>query len=205
MSAQRSFHRFVLPWLEGAIGLFLLVGIVGAFFWQLGSGPRFRSGYEPPLGAGSLTPVKLAPPSSFSKALLPGQDHRVLWADARGVIRVPEMVSLADVLNRGTETAEEDLDILHVLLDSFFKSVAWSGAPAAENVEFTALLRGENAHRLAFISPDHPAVNEKGELLDRWGTPYHFHLEGKGMPQIRSAGEDRRLFTADDVLNLKEE
>lgn len=205
MSTQRSFQRVLFPWLEGAIGLVILTAMIIALSWQLGSGPRYGRVYEAPLQGVGLAPVPLPSPSSFAKALLPGQDHRVLWADARGVIRVPEMVTLADVLNTGTETAEEDLDILHVLLDSFLKSAAWTGAPAAENVEFTALLRGENPHRLAFISPDHASLNDKGELLDRWGMPYHFHVEGAGLPQIRSAGADKKLFTPDDVLTGGEE
>jgi len=43
-------------------------------------------------------------------------------------------------------------------------------------------------------------VNAQGEMLDAWGTPLFFHqLSGHDM-EIRSAGEDRQLWTVDDLI-----
>ena len=70
-----------------------------------------------------------------------------------------------------------------------------------ENSEITAALKGRNKLGFAFIPVDCPAINRKGELCDRWGTPYFFHqLSGEQM-EIRSAGPDRKLWTpGDEVL-----
>jgi len=48
--------------------------------------------------------------------------------------------------------------------------------------------------------PDqHAALNARGQLVDRWGTPLFFHALGNGRFEIRSAGPDRKLWTADDI------
>jgi hypothetical protein len=41
-------------------------------------------------------------------------------------------------------------------------------------------------------------VNAAGELTDRWGTPFFFHQVSKAQMEVRSAGPDRRMWTADD-------
>ena len=54
----------------------------------------------------------------------------------------------------------------------------------------------------AFIELTQLATEEqvRGELIDRWGTPFFFHQLSREFMQVRSAGPDRRHFTADDVL-----
>jgi hypothetical protein len=43
-------------------------------------------------------------------------------------------------------------------------------------------------------------INKHGELVDPWGTAYFFHqLSGKET-EIRSAGPDKILWTADDLV-----
>ncbi|GAB4173537.1 MAG: hypothetical protein Fur0032_13170 [Terrimicrobiaceae bacterium] len=44
------------------------------------------------------------------------------------------------------------------------------------------------------MSPD-------GQLLDRWGVPYHLHQMSSNDLDFRSAGPDRELFTADDLVS----
>ena len=72
--------------------------------------------------------------------------------------------------------------------------------PVGENAEITAALLGKNKIDFAFVPKDSPALNSKGELCDRWGTPFFFHqLAGDSM-EIRSAGPDKKMWTADDVV-----
>ena len=40
-------------------------------------------------------------------------------------------------------------------------------------------------------------------LTDKWGTKYSFKNEGGGYFEIRSAGPDMQMNTADDILNSK--
>jgi hypothetical protein len=110
-----------------------------------------------------------------------------------------ERSQLADDLNSATGDVHADLRLVNELFIAYRAGVR-SGNPVGENSEITAALKGRNKLGFAFIPPDNPAINPKGELCDRWGTPYFFHqLSGEKM-EIRSAGPDHRLWTADDVV-----
>ena len=74
------------------------------------------------------------------------------------------------------------------------------GNPVGNNAEITAALRSENPKGANLLDEAAGVVNERGELTDAWGTPYFFHqLSGTEM-EIRSAGPDRRMYTADDLV-----
>ena len=62
-----------------------------------------------------------------------------------------------------------------------------------------AKLAGNNKRKLAVLLPNHPSLNQEGELLDRWGTPYWFHPVSRDLMEIVSAGPDKKLWTEDDV------
>ena len=67
------------------------------------------------------------------------------------------------------------------------------------NEEYVDFLIGKNPKGIQMLPHDHPDISEKGELLDRWGTPYFFHPVSEKRVDILSAGPDRTLFTDDDV------
>jgi hypothetical protein len=85
------------------------------------------------------------------------------------------------------------------VLENFRSNFPRTGNPVGLNYEITAALTGQNQLRLALIPPDHPAINREGELTDRWGTPFRFHVLSRMQMEIRSAGPDRRFGTADDA------
>lgn len=110
-----------------------------------------------------------------------------------------ERSELADGLNSPSGDVHSDLRLIDQVFIAYRQSLH-TGNPVGENAEITAALTGRNKLGFAFIPADNPAINSKGELCDRWGTPYFFHqLSGEKM-EIRSAGPDRRLWTADDVV-----
>ena len=76
----------------------------------------------------------------------------------------------------------------------------FGGNPVGVNAEITAQLNGNNPGQANFIRPEAGMrLNDKGELVDPWGTPYFFHqLSGTEM-QIRSAGPDKIMWTMDDL------
>jgi hypothetical protein len=79
-------------------------------------------------------------------------------------------------------------------------AAALGGNPVGTNAEITAALRGDNAKQLKLEVPEGSTVNNGGELCDPWGTPWFFHqLSGTHM-EIRSAGPDRALHSADDLV-----
>jgi len=77
----------------------------------------------------------------------------------------------------------------------------FGGNPVGSNSEITSQLNGKNPKQANFIQPEAGMrVDEHGELVDPWGTPYFFHqLSGTRM-EIRSAGPDKVLWTADDLV-----
>ena len=77
----------------------------------------------------------------------------------------------------------------------------FGGNPEGLNCEITSQLSGKNPKQANFIRSDSGMrINEKGELVDPWGTPYFFHqLSGTEM-EIRSAGPDKKMWTADDLI-----
>jgi hypothetical protein len=75
------------------------------------------------------------------------------------------------------------------------------GNPVGTNPEITEALNAGNPKQVNFLRPGTGMrINGKGELVDSWGTPFFFHqLSGSEM-EIHSAGPDRKMWTADDLV-----
>jgi hypothetical protein len=77
----------------------------------------------------------------------------------------------------------------------------FAGNPVGTNPEITAELNGGNPKHINFIQPDAGMrINEKGELVDAWGTPLFFHQISGTETEIRSAGPDKIMWTHDDLV-----
>ena len=107
---------------------------------------------------------------------------------------------LADDLNAPGGTIQRDLCILHEVLETWQTNFPRGGNPVGENSEITAALAGANPLRFAFLPRGHRAINARGELCDRWGTPFRFHALSGHQMDIRSAGPDRKFGTDDDAV-----
>lgn len=98
-------------------------------------------------------------------------------------------------------TQEEDFQLVEeTLLTARTLIKDHSHIPMADNRDFTAFLTGKNRDQLAWISPDHPAINQNGELTDRWGHPVFFHQESSESTSLRSAGPDGVMWNDDDIV-----
>ena len=77
----------------------------------------------------------------------------------------------------------------------------FGGNPVGTNPEITKALNGENPKQVKFLSEESGLrINARGELVDYWGTPFFFHqLSGTEM-EIHSAGPDKLMWTADDLV-----
>jgi hypothetical protein len=73
--------------------------------------------------------------------------------------------------------------------------------PTGTNPEITDALNGGNPKQARLINEESGLrINGRGELVDSWGTPFFFHqLSGTEM-EIRSAGPDKKMWTADDLV-----
>lgn len=106
---------------------------------------------------------------------------------------------LADELNSPKTDIHADLRLLNDIFDAY-RSATHGLNPVGENNEVTAALCGKNRLGFAFIPKSCPAINARGELCDRWGTPFFFHALSGTQMEIRSAGPDRKMWTADDQV-----
>ena len=106
---------------------------------------------------------------------------------------------LRDYANPSTPP-ENDLTLLAHLMDNFsvlVKSAA--DLPLSANEDWAAALRGFNPAHERFLPDTHLALDAKGRLVDRWRTPLFFHALGNHRFDLRSAGPDKKLWTADDL------
>ncbi len=95
---------------------------------------------------------------------------------------------------------QEDLEALaHTLSNLLLLIKGDSPFRMGANEEFAAALRGKNRTQLRFLSDTHRAFNAQGQLIDRWDTPLYFHALARDKVDIRSAGPDRQMWTADDL------
>src|SRR5262249_55608829 len=106
---------------------------------------------------------------------------------------------IANDLNAPNGTIQQDLKILHELFVAWQTNFPHTGNPVGENHEITAALTGKNPLHYVFVSKDHRAINVRGELCDRWGTPFRFHQLSGTQMEIRSAGPDKKFNTPDDA------
>jgi hypothetical protein len=171
--------RIRLAWVGSALALAVILVLA-----VLGTGRSRREGPDVqasrehgPAGAAGSHPEVAAPPAAADE----------------GPSR------LADGLNAPGGDVRSDLRIIDGIFIAY-RSALRTGNPIGENAEITAALCGRNKLGFAFIPADNPAINRKGELCDRWGTPYFFHQASGERMELRSAGPDRKLWTADDEV-----
>jgi hypothetical protein len=111
-----------------------------------------------------------------------------------------ESSPLADELNSPRTTIQRDLQVLNGILLTWQTNFHGQGNPVGDNAAITAALTGKNPLNFQFIPRDHPAINARGELCDRWGTPFFFHALSGTRMELRSAGPDRQMYTDDDLI-----
>jgi hypothetical protein len=95
---------------------------------------------------------------------------------------------------------EHDLELMsHLIENSLLLSKGAAGRPLSANEDWAEFLLGRSATHEPFLATNHPALNQRGQLIDRWGTPLFFHSLGSGKFDLRSAGPDQKMWTADDL------
>lgn len=108
---------------------------------------------------------------------------------------------LAGELHAPAFGEERDLAALRGLIGLLTTSLRLAERPPlGDNADIAAALTGSNRRRIAFLPLDHVALRG-GLLVDRRGTPYHFHARSAELIDVRAAGADRVLFTADDLVS----
>lgn len=62
--------------------------------------------------------------------------------------------------------------------------------PIGDNVSITKALLGKNDKKVLILAFRQNDINDKGEVIDPWGTPFRFYFSGNEV-LIRSAGPNR--------------
>ncbi len=104
-------------------------------------------------------------------------------------------------LNDELGTIEQDLAIVDNLLFSYHS--VYHEFPYGENADWVKIFRGANPRRISFLSDSEGGLNEKDQLIDRWGTPFYFHRVSGSRIEIRSAGPDGLHWTEDDFSSME--
>jgi hypothetical protein len=77
----------------------------------------------------------------------------------------------------------------------------FGGDPVGTNPEITAALTGKNPKHINFLTGlPGTRINDQGEMVDAWGTPYFFHQISGSEMEIHSAGPDKVMWTSDDLV-----
>lgn len=177
---QRGRPAFKRPGLLIAAAL-LLAAIAGSWWMFLQPKPEPASpvaASAPPVTSPPLRPLPPMPPPGTK---LPGE--MILQAYASPGSR-----------------PQDDLHAVAHALDNLALLVKGNDPfRLGANEEFADALKGRNKAQIRFLRDDHPAFNEKGQLVDRWRTPLYIHAASRDRLEIRSAGPDRKMWTEDDL------
>lgn len=157
--------------------------------------------------AGAASPAReAAAPEPKTPAITPIQPVQMTSSVSPGMplVRTTPAPSVVAATRASASRPESQADVkadlegVQFMLRDF--RTRMGGNPVGSNAEIMHAVMGGNEVRANLGPPTGQQVNEMGELVDRWGTPYFFHqLSGKSM-EVRSAGPDRRLWTADDTV-----
>jgi hypothetical protein len=136
-----------------------------------------------------ILPRRSPEPSAPAPALLP---TRTAAPDA--ALHSWERLLVAD------GSPHEDLAALADLTANYLQAVPSASRPALGfNADLARALADRDTLGDAALPATHPAL-VNGQLIDRWGTPWQIHPLAADVLQLRSAGPDRRLYTADDLV-----
>lgn len=107
------------------------------------------------------------------------------------------------MVERGS-VPQERRDVVHLAVGLEAYKDEYGEFPAGEQAVILQALFGKNPRKIVFYEVSPKRLNSKGEMADRWGTPYRIEIDAKTYrPHVSSAGKDR-IFepekeNADDI------
>jgi hypothetical protein len=164
------------------------------FFVQTAPSPQAWS-LSAPVGPPGTGTVSSWPPPDPQRA-------RPADRGPDGINILPGAAEIVRDLNAPSQPPERDLEIVGEVF-ACYRRIFKQNPPGGLNAEIVAALLGANEKKLAVLQQNLPALNAKGEVVDRWGTPFYFHPALSTEMEILSAGPDRQLWTDDDIGTLR--
>lgn len=139
------------------------------------------------------SPAQLQAVTAPAGRVQPGSFKRIEAAPPPP-IQVPGGYDAAKIQEPGIQEAEA------VALTLRHFGQRFGGNPVGTNAEIVKTLNGGNPQGARYLPRENLRLNGQGELLDHYGTPYFFHALSATEMEVRSAGTDRTMWTADDIV-----
>jgi hypothetical protein len=111
----------------------------------------------------------------------------------------PRFIPVKSVESRQLVESEPDPQLQNAAMSVRNYRIAFSKNPVGNNREIARALSGKNSLGVRYIPAD-AQINDKGQLIDRWDQPIFFHQISSGVMEVRSAGPDHVMWTADDEV-----
>ncbi len=167
----------------------LLIVLAGLVYWLMktADSPALQAAIQ----AKKTATMQAASTSSGSSGFSGGNSPAAPPVD-------PGNAAIAEELFSPENPPERDLEIVEYFLDVMKK--ATGSNPIGLNSDITDTLTGGGDPRRSRVFPPNSKAVRGGEMVDRWGTPLWFHPNSGSQMEIRSAGPDKQLFTADDII-----
>jgi len=189
----------------------LLICVLAVVAWYLASRSNNQSAPNPNIPVDSNTPVA-TPHNSRPAAAPAGKQEATTAANdqsnpgASPAVTTPSAPAKPLPYIVGSADAPPTNIEPQIVLENMRRAIinygsTFSGNPVGNNSEIAAALNGENPKQIKFIDPEKGLrINGKGELVDSWGTPFFFHQLSATDTEVRSAGPDKIMWTADDLV-----
>jgi len=188
----------------------LLICILAVVAWYFASRGNNQSAPNPNIPVDSNTPV--ATLHNSKAAVVSGKQEATTAANGQsnpGTSPAPKVPSAPakplPYIVGSADAPPTDIEP-QILLENMRRAIinygsTFSGNPVGNNSEIAAALNGENPKQIKFIDPEKGLrINGNGELVDSWGTPFFFHQLSATDTEVRSAGPDKIMWTADDLV-----
>jgi hypothetical protein len=176
------------------ISFVLLCAVASVMFWNLREDKHLAAPpSSPTIFALSAPPQRPSFQIPTSSAL----ESSAIKAIAEPIGTPPLMLASNTITKRTAISTDRQLLIVTQVLRDYRASLGEN--PVGTNAEITNALLGANTRKARFVSDEVKVID--GQLVDRWNHPYFFHQLSRSQMQVRSAGPDGKMWTADDELS----
>src|SRR4030081_459611 len=111
----------------------------------------------------------------------------------------PRFIPVKSPGSRQMAAAEPDPQLQSAVISLRNYRIVFSKNPVGNNREITRTLSGKNSLSARYLPAD-AQINDKGELIDSWTQPFFFLKLPAPVMEVRSAGPDHIMCTADDEV-----
>ncbi len=179
----------------------VFIAAVAALIWRVGlPTEKPKPAAEAPVAAPSA-PVATEPTQAPTAAVDPASPVPAPESSPADPRLPPASPATPRVVTRPPPPQEtpERVEAEAIALNLRHYGQRFGGNPVGTNAEIVKELNGGNAQKARYLPQEQMRLNDQGELIDPFGTPYFFHQLSSSEMEVRSAGPDKTLWTADDI------